>query len=73
MDSHTSLSNLPDDDLVDEAGACRIIGGSTCPIHRSTLWRGIKDGIYPKPRKASAASNRWIVGELRAARDGRAA
>ncbi|MER9936129.1 AlpA family phage regulatory protein [Mesorhizobium sp. M0088] len=52
------------DDLVDEADACRIIGGRNTPIHRSTLWRGINAGRYPKPLKIGPNSNRWRSGEL---------
>ena len=62
-------TNLSDTDLVDEAIACRMIGGSCTPIHRSTLWRGINVGRYPKPIKISASANRWRVGELRRAID----
>ncbi|MER8553621.1 hypothetical protein [Mesorhizobium sp. M0019] len=60
-------TSLSDDDLVDEAIACRLIGGSNTPIHRSTLWRGINAGRYPRPLKISASTNRWRVGELRKA------
>ncbi|MFC5387570.1 helix-turn-helix transcriptional regulator [Aquamicrobium segne] len=67
-------------DLADEATACRIIGGENTPIHRSTLWRGINAGRYPKPLKIGPATNRWRVNELMAVlekaaadRDGRAA
>lgn len=67
-------------DLVDEAAACRIIGGEITPIHRSTLWRGINTGRYPKPLKIGPSTNRWRVSELvgvleraAAARDGEAA
>jgi len=58
-------NRLSDDDLVDEATACRLIGGSNTPIHRSTLWRGVNAGRYPKPLKISPSTNRWRVGELR--------
>ncbi|RUX97156.1 MULTISPECIES: AlpA family phage regulatory protein [unclassified Mesorhizobium] len=54
------------DELVDEAAACRLIGGSSTPIHRSTLWRGINAGRYPKPLKISASTNRWRASELAA-------
>ncbi|TIW07814.1 MAG: hypothetical protein E5V66_29505 [Mesorhizobium sp.] len=64
--SPQDLISLGDDDLVDEATACRLIGGSSTPIHRSTLWRGIRAARYPKPLKVSASTNRWRVGELRA-------
>ncbi len=38
-------------DLVDEKMACRIIGGDQSPIHRSTLYRGIRAGRFPAPIK----------------------
>lgn len=55
-------------DLVDEATACRILGGDQSPIHRSTLWRGIRAGDFPPPLKIGARSNRWLVSELLAVR-----
>lgn len=66
----TTLQQIPtssfsDNDLVDEATACRLIGGSSTPIHRSTLWRGVNAGRYPRPLKISASTNRWRVVELR--------
>lgn len=60
-------------DLVDEQTACRIIGGENTPIHRSTLWRGIKAGRFPKPLKIGPGTNRWRVGELVAVLDRAAA
>lgn len=48
--------------IVTAAEACAILGGSQKPIHRSTLWRGIRDGRYPRPIKIPF--NRWIVDEL---------
>lgn len=60
------LAKLSDDDLVDEPTFCRIIGGDHTPIHRSSLWRGISAGRYPKPMKIGPGTNRWRVGEGRA-------
>jgi predicted DNA-binding transcriptional regulator AlpA len=51
-------------DLVDETIACRLIGGEISPIHRSTLWRGVKSGRYPKPIKVGLGTNRWRASEL---------
>lgn len=59
-----SLDDLNENDLVDEATACRVIGGKAAPIHRSTLWRGVNAGRYPKPIKVGPGMNRWRVGEL---------
>ena len=55
-------------DWVDEATACKIVGGENTPIHRSTLWRGIKAGRYSQPDKVAPRTNRWrasrLVGDL---------
>ncbi|MFP1631219.1 helix-turn-helix transcriptional regulator [Zhengella sp. ZM62] len=51
-------------ELVDETMACKIIGGTETPIHRSTLWRGINAGRFPKPLKIGPGTNRWRVSEL---------
>ncbi|MGQ2909355.1 MAG: helix-turn-helix transcriptional regulator [Aliihoeflea sp.] len=51
-------------ELVDEPTACKIIGGSETPIHRSTLWRGINAGRFPKPLKIGPGTNRWRTSEL---------
>jgi len=51
-------------DLVDERGACRILGGEASPISRASLWRGISSGRYPKPIKVAQSSNRWLRSEL---------
>ena len=49
--------------LIDEARVCQIIGGDETPIHRSTLWRGIQAGRYPKPIKVGPGLNRWDEAE----------
>ena len=59
--------------LVDEREACRILGGNMRPIHRSTLWRGISAGRYPRPLKIGPATNRWQATELFDLLDGIAA
>ena len=51
-------------ELVDETTACQIIGGANTPIHRATLWRGIKAGRYPRPLKVGPGTNRWREAEL---------
>ena len=54
---------MPDHDLLDANAACQLIGG-TRPLHPSTLWRGVRAGIYPPPIKVSPNSNRWKRPEL---------
>ncbi|UVC12838.1 helix-turn-helix transcriptional regulator [Mesorhizobium onobrychidis] len=56
-------------DLVDEPSACKVLGGENSPIHRSTLWRGVNAGRYPKPIKVGPGTNRWRLSELTAAVD----
>jgi len=53
--------NTPD--LVDEAGARAILGGTTTPISRATLHRGMKAGRFPRPIKIMAR-NRWKRSEI---------
>jgi len=50
--------------LIDEHAACQVLGGVATPIHRSTLWRGIRAGRYPAPIKVGPATNRWDEAEL---------
>ena len=54
-----SKADDPADYLVNEAEACAIIGGRKTPIHRSTFWRGIGSGRYPRPVKVGPNTNRW--------------
>ncbi|MEO5913314.1 MAG: AlpA family phage regulatory protein [Luteolibacter sp.] len=35
------------------------------PISRSTLYRGIKTGIYPKPVKISQRVSGWRISDIR--------
>lgn len=61
------ISISPDDlDLVDASEACRILGGEASPIDRSTLYRGVAAGRYPRPIKMGPGLSRWAKGELRA-------
>lgn len=60
--------NIPE--LIDETTVCRILGGEQSPIHRSTLWRGINSGRFPKPIKiGGTGTNRWRREEVAAVID----
>jgi predicted DNA-binding transcriptional regulator AlpA len=50
-------------ELVDCDEACRVLGGNR-PIHRATLYRGIRQGKYPPPIHTGPATSRWLKGEL---------
>jgi predicted DNA-binding transcriptional regulator AlpA len=74
------MQNTDISELIDESAACRVLGGEHTPIHRSSLWRGIGAGRYPKPLKVGPSTNRWSKAELlevldraAAARNGEAA
>ena len=59
------VASAPDDFPLDEAAVCALRGG-TRPIHRSTLWRQIRKGEFPAPKKLGPNSNRWTAGMYRA-------
>jgi predicted DNA-binding transcriptional regulator AlpA len=48
--------------LLDRDEVCRFFGGSR-PINPATLYRGIRQGRYPKPVKVGPGSSRWLRSE----------
>ena len=56
------------EELLDRDAACRFLGGSKA-INPSTLYRGIKRKLYPKPIKISPNGRRWLKSELVESRD----
>jgi predicted DNA-binding transcriptional regulator AlpA len=62
------LPHTNDEDLWTVEQVCAFFGGSSKPIHPSTLWRNVKAGIYPKPIVAGPNLRRWLPSECRAAR-----
>ena len=53
-------------DLLDRGEVCRFFGGSK-PIDPATLYRGIRQGRYPKPVKVGPGASRWLREECKAA------
>ena len=51
--------------LLDRRKVCLLLGGSK-PINPSTLYRGIRQGRYPKPVKLSPGCSRWLLTEIEA-------
>jgi predicted DNA-binding transcriptional regulator AlpA len=51
--------------LLDKTEVCRLFGGNH-PINASTLYRGIKQGRYPKPVKVGPGTSRWLLSECEA-------
>jgi len=51
--------------LLDRREVCRFFGGSK-PIDASTLYRGIREGRYPKAVKVGPGSSRWLRTECEA-------
>jgi predicted DNA-binding transcriptional regulator AlpA len=51
--------------LLDRGEVCRLFGGSR-PINPSTLYRGIRQGRYPKPVRVGPNSSRWLRAECEA-------
>jgi predicted DNA-binding transcriptional regulator AlpA len=54
-------------DLVTCEEACRILGGNVAPIDKSTLYRGMHSGRFPRGIKISPNVVRWSRAELEAA------
>jgi predicted DNA-binding transcriptional regulator AlpA len=52
-------------DLLDRGEVCRFFGGSK-PIDPATLYRGIRQGRYPKPVKVGPGASRWLREECEA-------
>jgi predicted DNA-binding transcriptional regulator AlpA len=53
-------------DLLDRREVCRFFGGSR-PLNPATLYRGIRQGYFPKPVKIGPGSSRWLRAECEAA------
>jgi len=53
-------------ELLDKAEVLRLFGGSR-PLNASTLYRGIRQGRYPKPVRVGPNSSRWLLAECQAA------
>jgi hypothetical protein len=58
------FASISDDDDIDYDAACVFFGGSTKPISKVTLWRGMRDGRIP----AANAFSRLNMGECRTAK-----
>jgi prophage regulatory protein len=54
------------DDLLNVNSVCRFFGGDR-PIDKSTLWRGIRQGRYPKPIRIGPQVRRWFRQDCEAA------
>lgn len=57
-----NFDQLPDSAHVPQGIVTAVLG-----ISGPTLWRRVKDGTLPAPRKPSPGCTRWVVGELRQA------
>ena len=56
------FDKLPDAAFVDVKTVAAVAGVSV-----PTIWRGVRDGRIPAPRKLSQRCTRWNCGELRRA------
>jgi predicted DNA-binding transcriptional regulator AlpA len=63
------LSREPAQDapaLLDRRAACEFFGG-TRPINPATLYRGVRQGRYPRPVRVGPGTSRWLRAECEAA------
>jgi predicted DNA-binding transcriptional regulator AlpA len=50
-------------ELLNKSAVCRLFGN----INPSTLYRGIREGRYPKPVRVGPNTSRWLLAECQAA------
>jgi predicted DNA-binding transcriptional regulator AlpA len=55
------------DSLPDSANVRQPVVEALCGFSAATVWRRVKDGGLPRPRKLSDRVTAWNVGELRTA------
>lgn len=61
-ESISRFNQLPDQALISGAVVCALVGDIT----RVTLWRWVRTGTFPSPRKMpSGRINVWRVGDVR--------
>lgn len=58
--SPTDLAGLPDDSLIPQADVLSIVR-----ISRTSWYRGVKEGRYPRPIELGPRMNRWRMGDIR--------
>lgn len=54
----------PSDDLIPITIVCQMIGGKDTPVVPSTIYKGIKTGLYPAPIKLGPGTSRWRRSEI---------
>src|SRR5262245_52163340 len=59
---------INDDDFYDIDFVCRYFGGPASPLHPTTVYRRMNNGIIPRPCRPSPKVNRWLGREIREAR-----
>lgn len=72
MPQKTTPGAIPDalenfDRLPNSANVAQPVMEGLYGCSSATVWRRVKDGTIPQPRKLSPRCTRWNVGELRAA------
>lgn len=72
MTYHTTTSAIPDalknfDSLPDSANVRQPVVEALYGCSAATVWRMVKRGTLPAPRKLSERVTAWNVGEIRAA------
>ena len=72
MSQETATNPIPEaltnfDYLPDAANVRQPVVEGLYACSAASVWRGVKDGRIPKPRKLSPRTTCWNVGELRQA------
>jgi len=59
-ENSTTRGKLPEEGFVRLAQILEVI-----PVSKSTWWRGVRDGRFPKPVKLSERASGWKVEDVR--------
>jgi hypothetical protein len=60
--------HVDDADLYDIDFLCHYFGGTSSPLHPSTIYRIVREGRISRPIKTALNSNRWLGREIKADR-----
>jgi hypothetical protein len=66
-ESKNIAPDADDSELKAKLFVLKFFGGDK-PINSATLYRGIKEGKFPRPVKIGPKTSRWLHGECKAAK-----
>lgn len=65
--AHQGAGYGPPGEMMTLTETCIFFGGRSSPIDRSTFYRGVRNGLFPKPIKIGTKMSRWRLSDCQAA------